>query len=98
MVHVIAKMKKQFQEWKLTQGALISDVDSPVDSFSNKREISATNDLQLSAGTLTRRVQDASSNGLQRQLSSDVNICSWDARKMDEITGHIKAQMAIVKQ
>jgi hypothetical protein len=27
-----------------------------------------------------------------------VNICSWDALKMDKITGHIKAQMAIVKQ
>jgi len=57
----------------------------------------ATNDLPLSAGTLTRRFQDAS-NGLQRQLSSDVNICFWEALKMDKITGHIKAQMAIVKQ
>jgi len=57
--------------------------------------MSATNDLS-SAGKLTRRVQDAS-NGLQRQLSSDVNIYSWDALKMDETTGHIKTQMAIVK-
>jgi hypothetical protein len=52
--------------------------------------------MMLSAGTLTRKVQDAS-NGLRRQLSSDVNICSWDALKMDEITGHIKTQMPIVK-
>jgi hypothetical protein len=89
--------EKYFQECKLTKEALISGVDSLVNSFSNKREMSATNDLPLSVGTLTRRVQDAS-NGLQRQLNSDVNICSWDALKMDEITGHIKAQMAIVKQ
>jgi hypothetical protein len=59
--------------------------------------MSATNVFPLSAGTLTRRVQDAS-NGLQRQLSNDVNIRSWGTLKMDEINGHIKAQMAIVKQ
>jgi hypothetical protein len=59
--------------------------------------MSATNDVQLSAGTLTRRVQDTSS-GLHIQLSSDVNMCSWDALQMGEVTGHIKAQLAIMKQ
>jgi hypothetical protein len=59
--------------------------------------MSATNGLPLSVGTLTSRVQDAS-EGLQRQLSSDVNISSWDVLKMDEITGHIKAQMVIAKK
>jgi hypothetical protein len=74
MVHVRAKMKKEFQEWTLTHDALIPGVEYLVNSFSNKLEMSATNDLPLSAGTLTRKFQDAS-NGLQRQLSSDVNIC-----------------------
>lgn len=84
--HLLAKNKKPFTDGELVKEAMLEAADSLFEEFKNKKEIvSAINTLQLSARTVTRRIEVIAEN-LEAELANDMENCIFFSLQMDEST------------
>ncbi|GFR24114.1 uncharacterized protein TNCT_369451, partial [Trichonephila clavata] len=71
---------------ELVKEAMLEATDSLFEEFKNKKEIvSAINTLQLSARTVTRRIEVIAEN-LEAELANDMENCIFFSLQMDEST------------
>ncbi|GFQ74704.1 uncharacterized protein TNCT_143011 [Trichonephila clavata] len=84
--HLLAKNKKSFTDGELVKEAMLEAADSLFEEFKNKKEIvSAINTLQLSARTVTRRIEVIVEN-LEAELANDMENCIFFSLQMDKST------------
>lgn len=83
---VIAKNKKPFEDGEYIKESFVEAANCLFDGFKNKSEImSAINSLQLSARTVTRRVETMSEDVIS-QLKTDLKRCTFLSLQFDEST------------
>nr|XP_042912432.1 zinc finger BED domain-containing protein 5-like [Parasteatoda tepidariorum] len=84
--HLLAKNKEPFTDGELVKEAMVEAADSLFEEFRNKKEIvSAINTLQLSARTVTRRIEVIAEN-LEAELANYMENCIFFSLQMDEST------------
>uniref|UniRef100_A0A6P7GSJ3 SCAN domain-containing protein 3-like n=1 Tax=Diabrotica virgifera virgifera TaxID=50390 RepID=A0A6P7GSJ3_DIAVI len=86
VTQVIAKKKKPFEDGEYIKECFVEAANCLFEGFKNKYEImSAINSLQLSARTVTRRVENMSEDVVS-QMKTDLQRCIFFSLQFDEST------------
>lgn len=94
--HILAKKNKSFSDGAIFKQAFLEAVDSLFGDFKNKSDIvTAINNMQLTRNTVTRRVDELSSD-LQEQLMQDINSCQALSLQLDESIDAVDISQLII--
>jgi hypothetical protein len=86
IVHLLVKNKKPFIDAELFKEAFLVGADSLFEGYVNKKEvISAISNLQLSARTVARRLEEMGTD-MKMQLKLDIDMCFGFSLQLDEST------------